>query len=45
MSHEQHAPARFAVQQPGLDPGNGVALYAQLAELWRYNISSGRWPS
>jgi GntR family transcriptional regulator len=45
MSHEQHAPARFAVPEPGLDPGNGVALYAQLAELWRYHISSGRWPS
>lgn len=45
MPREQHAPARFAVHQPGLDPGNGVALYAQLAELWRYNISSGRWPS
>jgi GntR family transcriptional regulator len=33
------------VHEPRLDPGNGVALYAQLAELWRYNISSGRWPS
>lgn len=45
MAHEQHAPARFVVHEPGLDPGNGVALYAQLAELWRFNISSGRWPS
>ena len=44
MSNEQHAPLRFSVHEPGLDPGNGVALYAQLAELWRYNISSGRWP-
>jgi len=45
MSNEQHAPLRFVVHEPGLDPGNGVALYAQLAELWRYHISSGRWPS
>jgi len=43
MAHEQYAPARFAVSEPGLDPRSGVALYAQLAELWRYNITSGRW--
>ena len=43
--HEQHAPARFVVSEPGLDPASGVALYAQLAELWRYNIVSRRWPS
>lgn len=45
MPNEHHAPARFAVAEPGLDPRNGIALYAQLAELWRYNITSGRWPS
>jgi GntR family transcriptional regulator len=45
VAHEQHAPTRFGVPEPGLDPGNGVALYAQLAELWRYNISSRKWPS
>jgi GntR family transcriptional regulator len=44
MVHEQHAPARFAVSEPGLDTASGVALYAQLAELWRYNIVSRRWP-
>ncbi len=43
MPQEQHAPARFAVSEPGLDPSNGIALYAQLAELWRYNIASGKW--
>jgi GntR family transcriptional regulator len=45
MANEQHAPARFAVTEPGLDPRNGIALYVQLAELWRYNITSARWPS
>ena len=28
----------------GLDASNGVALYVQLAELWRYNIASRKWP-
>lgn len=45
MPHEQHAPLRFAAPEPSLNSRGGVALYAQLAELWRYNISSGRWPS
>jgi len=44
MAHEQHAPARFAVPEPGLDPSNGIALYVQLADLWRYNIVSHKWP-
>jgi len=45
MSNEQHAPARFNEPERGLSPVNGVALYVQLAELWRYNIVSGKWPS
>lgn len=45
MAHEHHAPARFAAPPVGLDPASGVALYAQLAELWRYNIVSRKWPS
>jgi len=44
MAHEQHAPARFALPDAGLAASNGVALYVQLAELWRYNIASGKWP-
>jgi GntR family transcriptional regulator len=44
MAHEQHAPARFAPPDAGLDPSSGVALYVQLAQLWRYNIASGKWP-
>jgi len=43
MADEQHAPARFALPEAGLDASNGVALYVQLAELWRYNIASGKW--
>jgi GntR family transcriptional regulator len=45
MPREQHAPARFAAPEPSLNQRSGVALYAQLAELWRYNIEAGRWPS
>lgn len=45
MAHEQHAKARFAPPERTLDASSGVALYAQLAELFRYNISSGKWPS
>lgn len=45
MAREHHAPARFAAPQPSLDPGSGVALYAQLAELFRYNIASRKWPA
>jgi GntR family transcriptional regulator len=44
MAREQHAPARFDVREPALQPANGVALYAQLAELFRYNIVSHKWP-
>lgn len=44
MAREQHAPARFDVREPALQPASGVALYAQLAELFRYNIVSGKWP-
>src|SRR5262245_34257587 len=44
MAHEQHAPARFAPPSAGLDPASGVALYVQLAQLFRYNIASGKWP-
>jgi GntR family transcriptional regulator len=44
MANEQHAPARFAAPEHGLDSSSGVALYVQLAELWRYNIASGKWP-
>jgi GntR family transcriptional regulator len=45
MAHEQHAKARFTTPKHALDASSGVALYAQLAELFRYNISSGKWPS
>jgi GntR family transcriptional regulator len=45
VAHEHHAPARFAAPPEGLDASSGVALYAQLAELWRYNIVSRKWPS
>jgi GntR family transcriptional regulator len=45
MAHEQHAKARFATPEHRLDASSGVALYAQLAELFRYNISCGKWPS
>src|SRR4051812_37804116 len=45
MALEQHAKARFALPKHKLDPSSGVALYAQLAELFRYNISSGKWRS
>jgi GntR family transcriptional regulator len=44
MAPEQHAKARFALPKHALDASSGVALYAQLAELFRYNISSGKWP-
>jgi GntR family transcriptional regulator len=44
MAREQHAPARFDVREPALQPSSGVALYAQLAELFRYNIVSRKWP-
>lgn len=44
MAREQHAPARFDVREPALQPASGVALYAQLAELFRYNIVSRKWP-
>ncbi len=44
MPAEHHAPARFGEPEAGLDPASGVALYAQLAELFRYNIASGKWP-
>lgn len=44
MAREQHAPSRFDVREPALQPASGVALYAQLAELFRYNIASGKWP-
>lgn len=27
----------------GLDPTNGVALYVQLADIFRYNVTSGAW--
>ena len=45
MAHEHHALARFAAPPAALDPSSGVALYAQLAELWRYHIVSRKWPS
>jgi GntR family transcriptional regulator len=45
VAYEHHAPARFAAPPAGLDATRGVALYAQLAELWRYNIVSRKWPS
>lgn len=45
MPNEQHAPARFGAPEPTLEPRAGVSLYAQLADLWRYHITSGRWPS
>jgi GntR family transcriptional regulator len=44
MAREQHAPARFDVREPLLLPASGVALYAQLAELFRYNVVSRKWP-
>jgi len=44
MAREQHAPSRFDVREPALQPASGVALYAQLAELFRYNIVSHKWP-
>ena len=43
MANEQHAPARFAAPASGLDPSKGIALYVQLADLFRYNILSGLW--
>jgi GntR family transcriptional regulator len=44
LAQAQHAPARFAEPSAGLDAGSGIALYAQLAELFHYHIVSGKWP-
>lgn len=44
MANEQHAPQRFKTPPAVLDPANGVALYVQLADIFRYQILSGAWP-
>jgi GntR family transcriptional regulator len=43
MAHEQNAIDRFGLSEPGLDPGNGIALYVQLAAILRFNVLSGVW--
>lgn len=45
MANEQNAPARFGPPDATLDPARGIALYVQLANLFRYQILSGAWPA
>lgn len=45
MAFEQHAPQRFAAPAVALDAAKGVALYVQLADIFRYHVRSGLWPA
>lgn len=42
MAYEQNAPDRFG-PLAGLDASKGIALYVQLADLFRHNILAGLW--
>ena len=43
MAHEQHALGRFEARELALDPARGIALYVQLAAIFRFNVLSGLW--
>ena len=43
MAHEQNAADRFG-PPAGLDASKGIALYVQLADLFRHNVLAGTWP-
>jgi GntR family transcriptional regulator len=43
MANEQHARQRFEAPALALDASIGVALYVQLADIFRYHIRSGLW--
>jgi GntR family transcriptional regulator len=44
MAYEHHASQRFNTLPAVLDPANGVPLYVQLADIFRYQVLSGAWP-
>lgn len=43
MAHEQHA--RFDLNDLQVDPSRHIALYVQLASIFRHRILSGAWPA